>query len=155
MLKRQQYLPISKRRSVPTGKPVPGRRLGLPRASRWGSPRAQRRGFTLVEMMVAVVILSVGLLGLASTSAVVTRQVAGGASQSLAANTIQSRLEWMRSVPCSKLKIKDSIAVNRGIREHWVPGPESNGILWLRDTVQYKLGGRTRRHVYTMTVPCR
>lgn len=116
-------------------------------------PGAQRRGFTLVEMMVAVVILSVGLLGLASTSAVVTRQVAGGASQSLAANAVQSRLEWMRSIPCAR--IKDSTVTKRGIRERWVPGATSNGVLFVRDTVWYKVGGTSRRHVYTMAVPCR
>jgi prepilin-type N-terminal cleavage/methylation domain-containing protein len=112
-----------------------------------------RSGMTLVEMMVAVVILSVGLLGLAGTSAVVTRQVSGGASQSIAANAIQSRLEWMRSLPCSA--IKDSTATNRGVREHWILGPTANGVLWVRDTVQYSVGGTRRTHTYTMTVPCR
>jgi Tfp pilus assembly protein PilV len=102
--------------------------------------------------MVAVVILAVGLLGLASTAAVVTRQVGGGAQQSIAANAIQSRLEWMRSVPC--VKIKDSIVTNRRIREHWVTGPTRNGVLWVRDTVKYSVGGSPRTQVYTMTVPC-
>lgn len=138
-------------------------RLASSNSADSGDPRAKasdgrgvasrRAGFTLVEMMVAVVILSVGLLGLAGTSAVVTRQVAGGASQSVAANAIQSRLEWLRSMPCPM--IKDSTAVNRGIRERWVPGVTANGILFVRDTVWYKVGGTPRRHVYTMTVPCR
>lgn len=116
-----------------------------------GSPR-RRAGLTLVEMMVSVVILSVGLLGLASTSAVVTRQVGGSANQTVAANAIQSRLEWMRSMPCSK--ISDSTATYRGVREHWVPGPTINRVLWVSDTIRFAVGGTMRTQVYTMTVQC-
>jgi prepilin-type N-terminal cleavage/methylation domain-containing protein len=113
---------------------------------------ASRRGFTLVEMMVAVVILAVGLLGLASTAAVVIRQVGGGAHQSIAATVVQSRLEWLRSMPCSS--IKDSSANTRGVAEHWVPTATVNRVLWVVDTVTYPLGGSTRTQAYTMTVPC-
>jgi prepilin-type N-terminal cleavage/methylation domain-containing protein len=138
MLRQQQHLPIS---ANPVAAPA------------GDGPAASRSGFTLVEMMVAVVILAVGLLGLASTAAVVTRQVGGGAQQSLAANAVQSRLEWMRSVPCSK--ITDSTAKNRGVSEHWVPGAKVNGVLWVVDSVRYSVGGTARVQTYTMTVPCK
>jgi Tfp pilus assembly protein PilV len=108
---------------------------------------------TLVEMMVAVVILAVGLLGLASTSAVVTRQVGGSANQSQAANAIQARLEWMRSVPCSKIP-NDSTVTYRGVRERWIRGSIVNRVLWVRDTVQFSVGGSVKTQVYTMTVQC-
>ncbi len=114
-----------------------------------------RAGFTLVEMMVAVVILAVGLLGLASTSALVTRQIGGGTTQTQAANVIQSRAEWMRSLPCSK--IKDSTATTRGVREHWVPGTTKNGFLWVVDTVKYSVSGSKRSltvQTYNITVRC-
>jgi Tfp pilus assembly protein PilV len=107
---------------------------------------------TLVEIMVAVFVLSVGLLGLASTSAVITRQVGGNTNQNVAANVIQSRLEWMRSVPCAK--ITDSTATTRGVTEHWVPGATINRVLWVKDTIKYSVGGSARTQVYTMAVPC-
>jgi prepilin-type N-terminal cleavage/methylation domain-containing protein len=119
------------------------------------SRTSSRAGFTLVEMMVAVVILAVGLLGLASTAAVVTRQIGGGTTQTLAANAIQSRTEWMRSLPCSK--IKDSTATTRGVREHWVPRVTKNGVLWVVDTVKYSISGSKQSQTvqtYNMTVPC-
>ena len=126
------------------------------RTNRKSGPRAARtaarQGFTLVEMMVAVMMLSVGLLGLASSSAHVVRQVGGGAQQTIAANVIQSRVEWLRSVPCSK--ITDSTAVTRRVREHWTPGPTVNGVLWVRDTVMYSVGSTQRTKVYTMAVQC-
>ncbi len=122
------------------------------KSGRRATRTAARQGFTLVELMVAVMMLSVGLLGLASSSAHVVRQVGGGAQQSIAANVIQSRLEWLRSVPCSK--IKDSTAVHRGVTEHWAPGPTVNGVLWVRDTVKFSVGGTPRTKVYSMAVPC-
>jgi prepilin-type N-terminal cleavage/methylation domain-containing protein len=138
MLRRQQNLPIS------TGQ------LDAPAAN--GLP-ARRSGLTLVEMMVAVVILAVGLLGLASTSAVVTRQVGGAASQTLAANVIQSRLEWMRAVPCATIQNKE--VQTRGIKEVLVRGAEVNRILWVTDTIKYSVGGSPRTQVYTMTAQCK
>lgn len=112
----------------------------------------RRSGLTLVEMMVAVVILAVGLLGLASTSAVITRQMGGTATQTTAANVVQSRLEWMRSVPCAS--ITDSTATTRGVTERWVPGATIKRVLWVTDTLKYSVGGSARTEVYTMAVPC-
>jgi prepilin-type N-terminal cleavage/methylation domain-containing protein len=135
-MRRQRHLPFSHVRIVP------GR----------ASPLRPRSGFTLVEMMVAVVILATGLLGLVSTAAYVVRQVSGGAQQTIAANVVQSRLEWMRSVPCDA--IQDSSTTTRGISERWVRGPTANQVLFVVDTVKYSVSGSPRVHTYTMTVPC-
>ena len=60
-----------------------------------------RQGFTLVDLIVAIVILSIGVLGLASTAAVVTPQIGGGAQQTRAATVAQTRFEELRSMPCA------------------------------------------------------
>ena len=130
------------------GTSVSQRRLERPRIRR---SRA-RAGFTLVEMMVAVVILAVGLLGLASTTAVVTRQVGGGANQAVAAQTIANRLEKLRSLGCSKI-VNDS-ETSRGVYEHWVPGDKQNRVLFVVDTVKYSVAGSKKTQTYTITVPC-
>lgn len=57
-----------------------------------------RRGFTIVEIMIAVVILCVGLLGLASAGATVTRMLARGKGNSLTANFTQKTLDSLRSL---------------------------------------------------------
>jgi prepilin-type N-terminal cleavage/methylation domain-containing protein len=137
MIRRQQDLPISTRCQMRPAEDLPLR---------------PRSGFTLVEMMVAVVILAVGLLGLASTAAYVVRQVSGGAQQSMAASVVQSRMEWMRSVPCAA--IKESTVVTRGVTEHWVPGATVNQVLFVTDTVKYSVSGHPKKQTYTMTVPC-
>lgn len=57
-----------------------------------------RRGFTIVEIMIAVVILCVGLLGLASAGATVTRMLAKGKGNSLVADFAQRSLDSVRSL---------------------------------------------------------
>jgi prepilin-type N-terminal cleavage/methylation domain-containing protein len=115
-------------------------------------PGGMRAGFTLVEILVALVILSLGLLGMASSAAVVTRQVGGSTNQTVASQTIANRLESLRSLGCSKI-VNDS-ATTRGVYEHWVPGARVNGVQFVVDTVKYSVAGAQRLQTYTITVPC-
>jgi prepilin-type N-terminal cleavage/methylation domain-containing protein len=142
MLRRQTNLPISQTSRRANVSPVGH-----------CSPASRRSGLTLVEMMVAVVMLAIGLLGLASTSGYVVRQVGGGARQTTVAHVAQSRLERLRSLPCST--ISHDSATTRGIKERWVPGATQNDILTVVDTVKYAVGGSWRTQVFTMTVQCR
>lgn len=54
-------------------------------------------GFTIVEVVVAVLILTVGLLALASTAALVTRMVGQGDRYTEAANLAGRQFETFRS----------------------------------------------------------
>jgi len=106
-------------------------------------------------MMVAVVILAVGLLGLVSSAAVVTRQVGGGAKQTIAAQTIANRLEKLRSLGCQPIETSTSnTETSRGVYESWVPKGRTNGVLLVADTVKFTVGGSPKKQVYHITVPC-
>lgn len=65
--------------------------------------RKHERGFTIVEVVVAVLVLTVGLLGLASTAAVVTRMIAQGDRYTEASTLANRQLEVLRSQGCSSL----------------------------------------------------
>lgn len=62
-----------------------------------------RNGFTIVEVLVAVLILTVGLLGLATTAATVTRMISQGQRYSEAASLAAQRFEILRSQSCSAM----------------------------------------------------
>lgn len=157
MLRRQQHLPISNCSSLP-----PDTECGASRAQRRGahqlaprerSERRGRAGFTLVEMMVAVVILAVGLLGLTTTGAYVVRMVSGGQQQTLAASVAQSRLEYLRSLPCASIPTTGT-ATTRGIKEQWKKGATNNQVLFIDYNVKYSVAGSARSQNYTFTMPC-
>lgn len=70
-----------------------------------------------MELIVAIVILSVGLLGLAATSGTVMKLIGGGTHQTVAANVALARFEHLRSVNCGRMT--SGTAVNRNVQETW------------------------------------
>lgn len=61
--------------------------------------RDPRAGFSLVEVVVALVILAVGVLGLAGTTAVVVRQVTLSNVTTERATALQTVVERLRATP--------------------------------------------------------
>ncbi|MGQ0537595.1 MAG: type IV pilus modification PilV family protein [Gemmatimonadaceae bacterium] len=114
-----------------------------------------RSGFTLVELMVAVTILSFGLLAMAGMSVTVTKQFRGGSGQSLAALVAQSRIDSLSSLSCEKLPATGSIsgtATTRGITERWSVR-DGNDVKLIVDSVRTPY--RKNVLVYTSIIPCR
>jgi len=60
------------------------------------------RGFTLLEVIVAVVVLELGLLGSLATRALVARALSRGARAEAVAAFITRRLEILRATGCSR-----------------------------------------------------
>ena len=85
------------------------------------TPRRRRSGFTVMELIVAIVILSVGLLGLAATSGVVMRLIGGGGQQTVAANVALARFERLRGLSCGR--IAGGSASSRNVQELWTVTP--------------------------------
>jgi prepilin-type N-terminal cleavage/methylation domain-containing protein len=83
--------------------------------------RARRAGFTVLELIVAIVILSIGLLGLAATSGIVMRLIGGGTHQTVAANVALARFEQLRALSCGRMT--GGAAINRNVREVWTVTP--------------------------------
>ena len=76
-----------------------------------------RGGFTIIELVVAIIIITVGVLALATGSAGVAKQMRAGNQSSLAAVIAQSRMETIRSLGCSSLA--NGSATTRGMTEKW------------------------------------
>jgi prepilin-type N-terminal cleavage/methylation domain-containing protein len=124
------------------------------RQRRNGIAGRRRSGFTIVEILVAIVVLVVGVLGLASSSAVVSRLIGGGAQQALAANVAQSRFEILRSRPCAT--IVNGSASARGVTEQWRVQQVATRMYDVEVLVTYSTPGGPRQPVaYRSHVPCR
>lgn len=61
------------------------------------------RGFTIVEVIIAMIVLTVGLLGLVSTAALTTRMISQGQRYSVAAALANQRFEILRATPCASM----------------------------------------------------
>ncbi|HUF26332.1 MAG TPA: prepilin-type N-terminal cleavage/methylation domain-containing protein [Gemmatimonadaceae bacterium] len=110
-----------------------------------------RRGFTLVELMVTIVLLTVGMLGMAGTTAMMTRQIGGGARMALAATAAQARFETLRSADCASLSAGSASA--RGITEVWTVTALPRAVQ-ITDTVKFATTRGQRTHAYRSLIPC-
>jgi prepilin-type N-terminal cleavage/methylation domain-containing protein len=58
--------------------------------------KRNEKGFSLVEVLVAVTVLGVGIVALVGASALTTRMIGRGKSNTRVAQVATSRLEWLR-----------------------------------------------------------
>lgn len=119
-------------------------------------PHPPAAGFTLLEILVALVILGVGILGLSANAALVSSLVGDGSRLTLAATVATSRLEQLRARPCAS--ITSGTATTRGIEERWSVGPMGTSALEIEISVTYPLrsGGSDSSRTQRLrgAVPC-
>lgn len=125
------------------------RRPGAPPTA----PRPTRRGgFTLVEVMVAMLIFTIGLLGLATTSAVVVKQMGDAGRMGVASTIAQSRMEKLRVANC-KTAVPATSNTTRGVTETWTVTPQTRSTR-IDVTVSYSTRNGLRSQSYRSTIPC-
>jgi Tfp pilus assembly protein PilV len=119
------------------------------------APRGSRRGVSIVEVMASLLVLSVGILGLSSSAATVTRLMDRGDQQTTAAMMVQDRMERLRATRCP---LASGSASLNGMTERWsVSGPIAAGGRGYQvvDSVLYKVRGVAKPPlVYRSIVEC-
>jgi prepilin-type N-terminal cleavage/methylation domain-containing protein len=115
-------------------------------------PARNRRGFTLVELVVAILVITIGVIGLASTAGAVTRQMGGGRRMLVASSVARTRLEWLAAQNCTTLA--NGSATTRGVAESWTVTPGTRSVnVQLGVTYVTTRGNRTQS--YSTWIPCR
>lgn len=118
-------------------------------------PARPRRGVTIVEVLIAMLVLTFGLLGMAGFSLTLTRQFKTSTRQETAALMVQSRLDSIASIRCETLApsgTQSGTLVRLGVTEKWSIA-DGNDIKILTDTVTFS--PRTVPLVYRSIIPCR
>jgi prepilin-type N-terminal cleavage/methylation domain-containing protein len=105
---------------------------------------ADRGGFTIVEVLVAVAVLSVGVLALVGSAALTTRMVGWGQQSTRAAQAAAARVERLHQVassttpPCGAAEWRSDSAGAPGLHESWTlldgGGPVRRVMIVLRTT---------------------
>jgi prepilin-type N-terminal cleavage/methylation domain-containing protein len=94
----------------------------------------RERGFTLIEVMLAVVLLTIGVMALVGSSALVTRMIGKGKESTIAVQVATARFEKLRTIaasnptPCSAAAgfVSGSASASpytAGVSEAWTVGP--------------------------------
>jgi len=119
-----------------------------------------RRGFTIIEVIIAIIVLTVGILGMVTTAALVTRMIARGQRSAMATAFAARRLERMRVEACSVAgPVNGSDTLYRG--STWVTinnytSTNAGNLNWrLKIVTTYRTAqNRVRRDSSETTIPC-
>lgn len=125
---------------------APRRRRGLPR---------NRKGLTIIEVIIAMIVLTFGLLGMAGFSMTMTKQFKASTKQETAALMVQSRIDSVASIRCQALApsgTQTGTLTLLGVTEKWSIA-DGNDIKTLTDSVTFS--PRTVPLVYRSIIPCR
>jgi prepilin-type N-terminal cleavage/methylation domain-containing protein len=116
------------------------------------APR-RRDGFTMPELLIAIIVIAIGLLSLASGSVGVLRQMRWGNQSALAAVVATQRMENIRSQGCNV--ISSGTATTRGLPEKWVISVITSKARAVVESVTYvPRAGLTRYVEMKSVVPC-
>jgi Tfp pilus assembly protein PilV len=110
---------------------------------------------TIIEVLVAIMILTFGLLGMAGFSLTLSKQFKASTKQETAALMVQSRIDSVASIRCQALAplgTQSGTYTNLGVTEKWTIA-DGNDIKTLTDSVIFS--PRTRYLVYRSIIPCR
>jgi prepilin-type N-terminal cleavage/methylation domain-containing protein len=118
-----------------------------------------QRGFTIIEVMIAMVLLTVGVMALASGSAQVSRMIGRGRTDTMVAEVVTSRADQLRRIaasttpPCTALAAGN--AVTSGITEQWTvlgaAGAVSRDVQLI---LSYQTARRARTDTTLITLYC-
>ncbi|HUQ83919.1 MAG TPA: prepilin-type N-terminal cleavage/methylation domain-containing protein [Gemmatimonadaceae bacterium] len=111
-----------------------------------------RSGFTLVELVVAIVILTIGLLALAATAGIVASHVGDGGRLTGAAHAARSVIDSLAGQPCARLTSGSSAP--GGVVVSWAVSTDSSAAT-VNLTVGSRLRRGRRRDTFQAVVPCR
>src|SRR5438552_14401808 len=108
-----------------------------------------RRGFTLIEVLIALVVFAFGMLALASTTAVAARDLGRANRYARARMLARNRIERLRSNPCPPAGAGASRTPG-GLLEFWSIQSAGRQRI-ISDSVELTLSGRTG-HVVLRTI---
>ena len=119
-----------------------------------------QRGFTIIEIIIAIIVLTVGVMGLATTAALVTRMIARGQRSAMAATYAAQRMEQLRPAACiAAQRVGGTDTLYRG--SNWVASntwsfvDEGNSYYRLRIVTTYLTDPfKTRVDTMEAGVPC-
>jgi type II secretory pathway pseudopilin PulG len=115
--------------------------------------RRKRMAFTLVEVIVALFLITVGLLALVAASGVAVDQIGDLDRQRRATQFAESRAESLGAQLCLGAN-SGSVVPELGMSEWWSVGAPTRGVRELVDSIEFPRGRFTGRVVVRTLAPC-
>ncbi len=115
-------------------------------------PPRVRRGTSLIEVLIASVLLTTAIGALLGTSKKVSEQMGTSRKQMVASSVAQARLDSLQSISCTALAATSpGNRTTRGIQEGWTVTSGTNSKVI---TLTLTIPGLSSDIIYTTIVPC-
>ena len=111
-----------------------------------------RHGFTVIEMIIAIMVMSIGVMGLAGTARYVAMQMGNGNNQTVAATFATKVADSLSARRCAA--IVSGSQAKRGVTITWTVA-DSSRTKWVTEQVQYttKSGPKTLNYLTVIQCP--
>ena len=106
--------------------------------------RGRRSGFTIAEVVVALTLLAVALLGLAGSSAITVRTTGAALRERRAVQRGADRLATLRALGCSAVRNGAASDALLALDERWTVTPSANGVALIDEQVRWRSADRMR-----------
>jgi len=117
-------------------------------------PSHHRAGMTVVEVIVALMIVSIGLLGMAGSTALALRTAHDSTQRRSATQRIVSRHSQLSAVGCSAATSGFFTDSARAISESWSVALQVSGFAIVTDSVRWMTMRGPRSFVLSTAFPC-
>jgi len=123
-----------------------------PRFVRRRPVRHSPAGFTLVETIIAIVLIEIGLLALTASTGVVVRETLIVRARTRALEIARNRVETIAATPCAATS--GGLSAPGGFQEDWSAHLIPVATRELRDSVTFTVQRVTRTVVLQTRTPC-
>jgi Tfp pilus assembly protein PilV len=113
-----------------------------------------RPGLSVVEVLVALMLVTIALLGMAGSSALALRQVTEGTARRRAVGSAASRLARLAAAGCARATSGTLSDSTTGTREHWIVVAGGGGFASIADTVAWSSPRGPRAITLQSAFPC-
>jgi Tfp pilus assembly protein PilV len=113
-----------------------------------------RSGLTVVEVLAALVVVSVGLLGMAGASALSFRAAIAAGRERRVVERLGLRLAALSAAGCQRAAGGAEDDAADGVRERWVVAPPTGGASLVEAGAEWAVDGRPRSVVLRSALLC-
>lgn len=126
----------------------------MPLASSSSTATRSRSGLTIVEVLAALVLISVGLLGMAGTAALSLRTAAAARREREALRRLDLRAAALAAGGCSRAQGGTIFEPRDSLRERWTVATPAAGAALFDARVEWREGARMRSILHRGAILC-
>lgn len=116
-------------------------------------PCRTRHGLGIIEVLIALVLVAVGILGIAGASTLALRTATASALEQRAQRLAQLRIAQLSARGCAGASA-GADSSSSSLREQWTLAAAANGAALLDESVSWTAAGRARRLLLQTAILC-